>query len=262
MSLASAKFRGCPQRKPEYFIPSQSARVTHSELQSLLRQLHRLADPAVAKGAERFGIKGANVLGITAPRLRALAKTVGTNQELSLALWPTGFHEARALAALIGDPALVSKRQMERWVRDFDNWAVCDACCAELFIYTSYAGECAFRWSSQKEEFVKRAGFVMMASMAVHLKRLGDDKFIPMLRAIKRESTDERNFVRKAVNWALRQIGKRNSNLNLLAILTAGQIGAIESRSARWIASDALRELESAAVRRRLQSREKKNRTR
>lgn len=236
--------------------------MANSELKSLLRQLHRLADPAVAKGAERFGIKSANVLGITAPKLRALAKTIGTNQELSLTLWPTGFHEARALAALIGDPALVTNRQMERWARDFDNWGVCDACCGELFIYTPYAIECAFRWSSQRREFVKRAGFVMMAAMAVHLKYLGDEEFIPMLQVVVRESTDERNFVRKAVNWALRQIGKRNSNLNTLAIKTARQVGAIESRSAHWIASDALRELRSIAVQRRLQSREKKNRTR
>ena len=221
-----------------------------------------MADPAVAKGAERYGLASGNVLGITAPRLRALAKRIGTNQELSLALWPTGIHEARVLAALIGDSALVSKRQMARWARDFDNWAVCDACCGELFIYTPYAVECAFRWSSQRREFVKRAGFVMMATMAVHLKQLGDDEFIPMLRAIRRESTDERNFVRKAVNWALRQIGKRNSNLNTLAIETARQVGAIDSRSARWIASDALRELRSSAVHRRLQGREKKNRTR
>jgi len=202
------------------------------------------------------------MLGISAPQIRSVAKSIGTNQELSLALWPTGFLEARALAALIGDPDLVSKSQMERWVRDFDNWGVCDACCGELFIYTPFAREKAFRWSSQKREFVKRAGFVMMAAMAVHLKNLGDEEFVPMLRATCREATDERNFVRKAVNWALRQIGKRNSHLNLMAIETAKQMGVMESRSARWIASDALRELRSSAVRRRLQIREKKTHTR
>ncbi len=143
-----------------------------------------------------------------------------------------------------------------------DGWSICDACCGELFVWTPFAREKAFRWSSQKKEFVKRAGFVMMAVMAVHLRHLGDEAFIPMLQAIRREATDERNFVRKAVNWALRQIGKRNSQLNALAIETAKQIQAMESRSARWIASDALRELQSSAVRRRLQSREKKIRTR
>lgn len=236
--------------------------MSDPELKSVLGQLHRLANPEVAKGAERFGIKGANVLGISAPQLRAVAKSIGTNQKLSLALWPAGFHEARVLAALIGEPALVSKSQMERWVRDFDNWGVCDACCSELFIYTPFAREKALRWSSQKKEFVKRAGFVMMAATAVRLKHLGDGEFFPMLRAIRREATDERNFVRKAVNWALRQIGKRNSHLNSLAMETARQIGAMESRSARWIASDALRELQSSAVRRRLQARQKKTRTR
>lgn len=228
----------------------------------VLRQLRHLANPAVAKGAERFGIKGVKMLGISAPHIRALAKSIGMNQKLSLALWPTGFLEARALASLIGDPAIVSKSQMERWVRDLDNWAVCDACCGELFVYTPYAIENALRWSSQKKEFVKRAGFVMMASMAVHRKELADDKFFPMLQAMRRESTDERNFVRKAVNWALRQIGKRNSNLNNLAIAMAKEIGAIDSRSARWIAADALRELQSPAVRRRLLDREKNSRTR
>lgn len=198
------------------------------------------------------------MLGISAPQIRSVAKSIGINQPLSLALWPTGFLEARALAALIGDPALVSKSQMDRWARDFDNWGVCDACCGELFIYTSFAREKAFRWSSQQKEFVKRAGFVMMAAMAVHLKNLADEEFVPMLRVIHRESTDERNFVRKAVNWALRQIGKRNSHLNSLAIETARRIGAMESRTARWIASDALRELQSPAVRRRLRLRERK----
>ncbi len=202
------------------------------------------------------------MLGIAAPQIRALAKSIGVNQKLSRALWPTGFLEARALAALIGDPALVTKSQMEDWVRDFDNWAVCDACCGELFVYTPFVAEKAFRWTSQRKEFVRRAGFVMMAAMAVHLKQLEDQAFIPMLQAMRREAVDERNFVRKAVNWALRQIGKRNSNLNTMAIETARQIGAIESRSARWIAADALRELRSPAVRRRLQSREKKTRTR
>ena len=257
----SAKLPGFPLARPEV-LNTENTLVAHSELQSVLSQLHRLANPAVVKGAERFGIKGVKMLGIPAPQIRTLAKSIGTNQRLSLALWPTGYLEARALAALIGDPALVTKGQMERWVNDFDNWGVCDACCGELFIYAPDAAEKAFRWTSQRKEFVKRAGFVMMAAMAVHLKHLGDEEFIPMLQAIRREATDERNFVRKAVNWALRQIGKRNSNLNTLAIETAKQVGAIDSRSARWIASDALRELQSSAVRRRLQSRGKKTRIR
>ena len=236
--------------------------MAETKLQFVLSQLHRLANPAVVKGAERFGIRGVKMLGISAPRIRALAKSIGTDQKLSLALWRTGFLEARALAAMIGDPALVSKSQMEHWVRDFDNWGVCDACCGELFVYTPFAREKAFRWSSQKREFVKRAGFVMMAVMAVHLKELGDEEFAPMLQAIRREAADDRNFVRKAVNWALRQIGKRNSRLNASAIETAREIRAMESRSARWIASDALRELNSPAVRQRLRNREKSGRTR
>jgi 3-methyladenine DNA glycosylase AlkD len=233
-----------------------------SQLHSVLKELHRLADPVVAKGAERFGVSSKNMLGISAPKLRAVAREIGVDQVLSLSLWPTGIHEARVLAALIGNPDLVTKRQMEQWVRDFDNWGVCDACCGELFVWTPFALEKAFRWSSHKKEFVKRAGFVMMAEMAIHLKRLDDDAFVPMLGAIHREATDDRNFVRKAVNWALRQIGKRNSRLNILAITAAKKIQLLDSRSARWIASDALRELQSPALQRRLRNRGIKTRTR
>jgi len=228
----------------------------------IMSRLQSLANPEALAGMARFGITPRGAYGVAVPELRKIAGETGVSHPLAIRLWESGIHEARILASMIDSPAEVTSAQMEKWAREFDSWDICDQCCSNLFDKTRFAYRKAAEWGQREEEFVKRAGFVMMASMAVHLKRLGDDKFIPMLRAIKRESTDERNFVRKAVNWALRQIGKRNSNLNLLAILTAGQIGAIESRSARWIASDALRELESAAVRRRLQSREKKNRTR
>jgi 3-methyladenine DNA glycosylase AlkD len=147
-------------------------------------------------------------------------------------------------------------------VKDFDSWATCDAACGILFVRTPYALRAAFQWCRSEKEFVKRAGFVMMAAAAVHLKTLDDREFLPMLKEIRRGAVDERNFVRKAVNWALRQIGKRNIRLNGLAILEAERIHAIDSRAARWIASDALRELRSPQVRRRLQKWERKSRTR
>ena len=228
----------------------------------VMTELQRLADPAVVRGMKRFGMPSENVLGVAAPKLRSLAKKIGKDQDLSLKLWSTGILEARGLAALTGDPAKVSKRQMEQWVKEFDSWGVCDACCACLFAHTPHALEAAFKWSKSEKEFIKRAGFVMMAEIAIHLKTLDDRQFLPMLKAIRREAYDERNFARKAVNWALRQIGKRNKRLNKLAIAEGERIRRIESRTARWIASDALRELRSPQVQRRLQKWEQKSRTR
>ena len=231
-------------------------------LSEVVNELKKLGDPSIVEGMKRFGVPSENALGISAPVLRSLAKRIGRDQELSLKLWTTGILEARAIAALIGDPDKVTWRQMEKWVKDFDSWAVCDAACCVLFVYTPFALKAAFRWCKSDEEFVKRAGFVMMAAAAVHLKSLDDREFFPMLREIRRGATDERNFVRKAVNWALRQIGKRNKRLNRLAIKEGARIHAVESRAARWIAADALRELKSPQVQRRLQKWERKSRTR
>jgi 3-methyladenine DNA glycosylase AlkD len=227
-----------------------------------MKELQHHGDPAVVRGMKRFGLPTEKTFGVTAPKLRAFAKRIGRNQDLSLKLWSTENHDARVLAALIGDPKDVSKSQMKRWVRDFDSWGVCDACCGLLFVWTPYALDLAFEWTANKREFVKRAGFVMMAEAALHLKSLDDREFLPMLKAIYREADDERNFVRKAVNWALRQIGKRNKHLHSLAIETGEKIRALDSRSARWIAADALRELRSTQVQRRLQKWEMKSRTR
>jgi 3-methyladenine DNA glycosylase AlkD len=229
---------------------------------TVMAELRRLGDPAVVAGMARFGIPSDNALGISAPKLRALGKIIGRDQVLSLELWKTGVLEARAIAALIGDPGKVTRRQMNRWVVDFDSWGVCDACCALLFVFTPYALEMAFKWVKSEREFVRRAGFVLMAESAIHLKGLSDREFLPMLKEIRLGATDERNFVRKAVNWALRQVGKRNRRLNALSIKEANRIRKIDSRAARWIAADALRELQSAQVQKRLQKWEEKSRMR
>ena len=221
-------------------------------LSSTLQALKSKGSQKNIEGMKRYGITPAKAYGVSAPNIRALAKKLGKNQQLSLQLWKSGVHEARILASLIGDPARVTERQMESWVREFDNWAVCDACCGNLFDFTPYAYKKAFEWRAHKEEFVKRAGFVMMAELAMHDKKAPDKEFLRMLPAIKRGATDGRNFVKKAVNWALRQIGKRNLELNRAAIRTAKEIARIDSPVARWVAGDALAELESAAVRRRL----------
>lgn len=212
---------------------------------SVLEELRARGDPEVVKSLARYGIRGQKVLGIKIPVLRQMAKEIGKNHSLALALWVSEIHEARILAAFIDDPKLVTEAQMEDWVVDFDSWDVCDQVIGNLFDRTDYAYAKVEAWSLRQEEFVKRAGFVMMASLAVHDKKASDEVFLAFLPAIVRESNDNRNFVKKAVNWALRQIGKRNARLREAAIETAKQIRENDSSAARWIASDALRELTS-----------------
>jgi len=202
----------------------------------------------------RFGIQTTRALGVSIPQLRGLARKIGTDHELAQELWSTGIHEARTLASMIDDPVEVSESQMEEWAADFDSWDVVDGCCGNLFDKTRFAIRKAHEWSKRKEEFVKRAGFVLMAELAVHDKKASNQTFLDFLPATVREAADERNFVKKAVNWALRQIGKRNAVLNAAAIRTCSEIRNSESRCAKWIAADALRELTSAPVQNKLAS--------
>lgn len=209
----------------------------------ILKKLKSLSNPKNVEGMARFGISTNDTLGVSIPDIRKLAKEIGKNHELALELWDSGIHEARLLAGFIDAPKLVNQDQLEDWVEDFDSWDVCDQVCGSLFDKTEFAWAKAIEWTKRKKEFVKRAGFVLMACLAVHDKKAEDNGFIAFLPIIKRECTDERNFVKKAVNWALRQIGKRNIKLNKLAITTAKEIQKIDSKTARWIANDALREL-------------------
>jgi 3-methyladenine DNA glycosylase AlkD len=222
-------------------------------LDAVLAQLRAQANLANVAGMARFGINPNDTLGVSIPALRKIAKAIGVNHALAGELWASGIHEARILASLVDDPRQVSTRQMERWVRDFDSWDVCDQVCSNLFSYTTLAHAKAAEWSARDEEFVRRAAFALMAALAVHDKQADDEAFLACLPLIARAATDERNFVRKAVNWALRQIGKRNTRLNQAAIETAQQIQALDSKAARWVAADALRELTSEAVRRKLE---------
>jgi 3-methyladenine DNA glycosylase AlkD len=200
----------------------------------------------------RFGIRGVKSYGVAAPELHRLAKEIGRDHRLAADLWRSGVHDARLLAALIDDPARVTQRQMERWAKDFNSWGLCDAACGCLFDKTPYAWDKALAWTGRDAEYVKRAGFVLMATLAVHDKAASDERFEAFFPYIVQHATDERNFVKKAVNWALRQIGKRNRRLNRLAVRTAKQIRRIDSKAARWIAADALRELTGEKVQRRL----------
>jgi len=221
----------------------------------LIKKLKSLSNPEAVAGMARFGINAKNTYGVSIPVLRKMAKQIGRNHLLAQRLWSSGIHEARILAGMIDLPEEVTEKQMERWVRDFDSWDVCDQVCSNLFDRTKFAHKKAMDWSKRGETFVKRAGFVLMAALAVHDKEAGDKEFFKFLPIIKREAWDERNFVRKAVNWALRQIGKRNLPLNQKAIKTAKEIQGIDSKTAKWIASDAIRELTSEAVRKRLRMR-------
>ncbi len=214
----------------------------------IIQKIKSLADPEAVKGMARFGINPENTYGVSIPNLRKLAREIGKDHVLAQQLWASGIHEARLLASFIDEPKLVTESQLESWVKDFDSWDVCDQCCSNLFDQTEFAHGKAAEWSKREEEFVKRAGFVLMAALSVHDKKASDEDFIKFLPMIKREATDERNFVKKAVNWALRQIGKRNFNLNKIALKTAEEIQQIDSKSARWIAADAIRELTSEAV--------------
>ena len=221
-------------------------------VKEIITILESQKNPRNIEGMSRFGINTKKAFGISIPVLRNLAKKNRKNHELAIKLWKTGFHEARILAAFIDDPNLLTEKQMDEWVRDFDSWDVCDQCCGELFSRTKIAYKKAVQWSKQKEEFVKRAGFALIAYLAVHDKKADDKKFVNLFKHIKRASNDERNYVRKAVNWALRQIGKRNAFLNKEAVKIAGEILLLDTKSARWIANDALRELKSESVQKRL----------
>lgn len=216
-----------------------------NELESILEKLKSLSNPKAVEGMARFGINPQNTYGISIPNLRKIAKKIDKNHKLAQQLWRSGIHEARILAGMIDEPSMVSEKQMDDWVKDFDSWDVCDQVCQNLFDKTKFAYQKAIEWSKRDEEFIKRAGFVLMAVLAVHDKETSDREFLKFFPSIKREAIDNRNFVKKAVNWALRQIGKRNESLRKAAIKLATEINKIDSKAAKWIATDALRELKS-----------------
>jgi len=222
------------------------------DFDEVIKELESKADPEYRDGLARYNLSIDNSLGVRAPDLHRIAKRIGTDHALALRLWNNKWREARSIAFLIADPAQVTEELMEEWVAQFDNWGVCDGCCGYLFDRTPFAWSKALEWAEREEEFVKRAGFVLMASLSVHDKGASDEAFLKFLPVIKAHSGDERNFVKKAVNWALRQIGKRNLSLNKAAIETAEEIIELGTKSGRWIARDALRELRSNAVQKRL----------
>ena len=220
----------------------------------VLQRLRALESPIDREGMARFGINPDQALGINVAKLRAIAKEIGRDHDLALELWASGIHEARILATIVDDPKLVSKQQMQSWVEDFDSWDLCDQACMNLFWRVEGSVELAFEWASRDEEFVKRAAFALMARFATKRAKASDELLESFLPVIEKAADDDRNYVRKGVNWALRGIGKLNVHLNELAISSAERIRTRDTRSARWIADDALRELTSAKVRARLET--------
>lgn len=210
----------------------------------VIEQLKLKADASRLEGMSRYGIDTTSAMGVTMPEIRKLAKEIKKNHSLALQLWETGIRECQILASLVDDRKEVTKEQMDHWVSDFNSWEVCDQVCGNLFVRTTYAIEKALEYSRSEKEYIKRAGFVLMAEMQVHNKKVSNEELMQFFLVIEREAWDARNFVKKAVNWALRQMGKRNKELRIAAIECARRIAQQENRAAKWIAKDALAEFE------------------
>jgi 3-methyladenine DNA glycosylase AlkD len=223
-----------------------------SSVKDVLGKLRSKARPDQLEGMAKYGMATERRLGVSVPDMRKLAKETGKDHMLALELWKTGIAEARIVAALVDEPDKLAEQQMEDWVKDIDSWDVCDQVCMNLFEKSPLAWKKIIDWSGREEEFVKRTAFSLIACLAWHDRTAGDEKFTELLPVIKRGATDERNFVKKAVNWALRTIGKRNLSLNKAALDAAREIQRLDSKAAHWVAADAIRELESEAVQVRL----------
>lgn len=222
----------------------------------ILAELKRHKNPASIRGMASVGINPENSYGICMPRLMAMARRIGTDHRLAQGLWASGIRDARILATMVEDPSLVTGGQMDSWARDLDSWDVCDSACMRVFWRAKDARRKIAQWGRDRREFVRRASFSLLAFLTVHDKKAPDKEFEGYLPLIVSASTDERNYVRKAVNWALRTIGKRSLRLNAKAITVASRLSTSKSKSARWIGSDALRELKGVKVQARLRKRE------
>ena len=223
--------------------------------EDVMEKLYSMRNIKNVEGMARFGIISEKNLGISVTTIRNFARKIGKDHNLALKLWNTGIRDARMVAACIDDPKIVIKEQMEKWVKDFNSWDLCDHTCGHLFDKTPYAYEKAKEWTNRSEEFQKRAGFALIAWLSVHDKKKDDSIFEQFFPLIIKQSTDDRNYVKKSVSWALKNIGKRNLNLNKKAIEVAKIIKKIDSNPAKWIASDVIRDLNSISTKKRLKIR-------
>ena len=252
-----SRVRSTPSARVKAKPTSKGAQPSlEDQVETVLASLNRLAEKRVLEDmSKRYGIYTSKAFGVSMSNIQEVAKPLGRNHELAAALWETGWYEARMLTSFVDDPALVTSAQMDAWVRDFDNWGICDTLCFNLFDRTPHAWRKVGQWCKQEEEFVKRTGFALLWSLTVHDKAASDDQFIQGLVFILRGASDERHFVKKAVNMALRAIGKRNQALNAAAVIVARRLADSPEPAARWVGKDALRELTSPSVTRRLSSR-------
>ena len=235
---------------------SKTSASLDGQVGAVLASLKKLAEKRVLEDmSKRYAIYTSKAFGVSVSNIQKVAKPLGKNHELAAALWETGWYEARMLTSFVDDPALVTESQMDRWVRDFDNWGIVDTLCFNLFDRTPHAWKKVAAWCPRKEEFIKRAGFALLWSLTVHDKAAPDDKFLQGLVLIERGADDDRHFVKKAVNMALRAVGKRNRSLNKAAVTVAQRLADSQIPAARWIGKDALRELTSPSVMKRLESR-------
>jgi 3-methyladenine DNA glycosylase AlkD len=218
------------------------------QVQATLAVLERKSTKRDRENLARFGITAGKAYGVSMANVQSIAKSLGRNHPLALALWDTGWYEARLLTSFVDEPEQVTAAQMDRWCHDFDNWGICDTVCFHLFDRTPFAWKKVAQWHNRREEFVKRAAFALLASLALHDKRTGDQPFIDSLAFIERAANDERNFVKKGVSWALRLIGRRNAALNAEAVKVARRLSSSSERAARWIGKGAVRELTGPAV--------------
>jgi len=223
-----------------------------ASVDDVLKKLRAKGRPGQLIGMAQYGMVTDRRLGVSVPEMRKIAKDLGKDHKLAIELWKTKIPDAMIVAGMIDEPERVTDKQMDDWVKDINSWDVCDQVCMNLFEKTPLAWNKILEWSRRDEEFVKRTAFSLVACLASHDRQAEDNRYIKLLPIIEREATDERNFVKKAVNWALRNIGKRNLDLNRAAIETAKRIQLVDSKAARWIASDAIKELESRSVQRRL----------
>jgi 3-methyladenine DNA glycosylase AlkD len=222
------------------------------QVQDVLARLQRSSTRRDRDNLVRFGINATQAFGVSVANVQAVAKRLGRSHELAAALWKTRWYEARLLTSFVDEPARVTPAQMDRWARDFDNWGICDTVCFHLFDRTPYAWAKVEEWHDKRDEFVKRAAFALLASLAVHDKQAGDERFLSALPFIEHAATDDRNFVKKGVSWALRVIGRRNAALNAASLDVARRLAASDEPAARWIGRDAVRELTSALVKRKV----------
>jgi len=223
------------------------------DFDQVMKKLYSMKNKKNVEGMARYGINPHNNLGVSIYKLRPIAKENGRDHNLALKLWDSGVHDARLLACFIDETEMVTSKQMDSWAKDFDSWDICDQACTSLFDQTSFAWKKIYEWAERDEEFVKRGAFSIIAGLSVHDKKAEDKKFEKIFPLIIKHSIDDRNYVKKAVNWALRNIGKRNISLNKKAVRVAKEIQKIDSKTARWIANDAIRELTNEKIKQRLE---------